>query len=83
MTNYKIIFFTADWCNACKSMYPILNQLQTKFEVQIVDIEKEKNLAEAFSVKNLPTTIIIKDSQVINRFVGLVKMSELLENLKK
>lgn len=66
--NYKgdmpaIIDFYADWCGPCKMVAPILEELSTEYENQLivykVDTSKEKDIASAFGIQSIPTFLFI------------------------
>ena len=66
--NYKgdlpaIIDFYADWCGPCKMMAPIMEELSTEYENQLivykVDTSAEKELASIFGIQSIPTFLFI------------------------
>ena len=70
----KIIRFTASWCGPCKMLSPIFGEVQNEvsdvmFETIDVDINKDK--ATQYLVYSVPTVIIEKDGQIVNRFSGV------------
>ena len=69
----SVFYFTADWCNPCKKVKPIveeLNREQTEANFQIIDVDIEMELAKSFQVKSVPTFILMKDGIEINRITG-------------
>ncbi len=63
-----IIDFYADWCQPCKMVAPILEELSGEFEGKIniykVDTEAEQELAAAFGIKSIPSMLFCpKDAQ--------------------
>jgi thioredoxin 1 len=76
-------YFTADWCGPCKKVRPIVEQINqdstTKF--QLVDVDSEIDLVKAFEIKSVPTFILIKDGEVVNRMTGAKTRDQLLEFL--
>jgi thioredoxin 1 len=69
----SVFYFTADWCNPCKRVKPIveeLNREQTEANFQIIDVDIEMELAKSFQVKSVPTFILMKDGIEINRITG-------------
>lgn len=59
----SIIKFGAEWCQPCKTIDPILNELSEeytgKLNIYKIDIENEPKLAKAFSIKSIPTILFI------------------------
>lgn len=76
----EIIVFTADWCSPCKKLKPILDNLEDKMNLKIIrlDVEKEDDAVEAYTVRSIPTVVIIKDGKEVDRVYGLIP-SEVLE----
>ena len=58
-----IIDFYADWCGPCKMVAPVLEELATEYEGQLliykVDTETEMDLASAFGIQSIPTFLFI------------------------
>lgn len=58
-----IIDFYADWCGPCKKVAPILKELAAQYKEQIiiykVNVDKEKELAQAFGIQSIPTILFI------------------------
>jgi thioredoxin 1 len=68
-----IFYFTADWCNPCKKVKPIveeLNREQTEANFQIIDADIETELVKRFEVRSVPTFILIENGIEINRITG-------------
>ena len=58
-----IVDFTATWCGPCQRIAPILDELAAEYDGQIViykvDIDKERELAKAFSISSIPAVLYI------------------------
>lgn len=84
-----IIDFQASWCNPCRTIENLLNELEKENKDIIfysVDIEDEYELAEIFSIKNLPTMILCSknnDSKRLSGTIGKSAIQEKLNMLKK
>lgn len=67
-----VLYFTADWCNPCKKVKPIVEEINkdstTKF--QIIDVDLEMELTKKFEIRSVPTFILIKDGTEIKRTTG-------------
>lgn len=63
-----VVDFYADWCNPCKMVSPILEELSEEYENKIefykVNTEEQQELSSVFGIKSIPTIIFIPlDSQ--------------------
>ena len=69
-----VVDFWATWCGPCKMLAPVIESLANEFEgkavVAKVDVDQEKGLAKQFGVMSIPTVVIFKDGQEVNREVG-------------
>ena len=76
-------YFTADWCGPCKKVRPVVEEINQDSIVkfQLVDVDSELELVRAFEIKSVPTFIIIKDGEVVNRMAGAKTKQELLDFL--
>jgi thioredoxin 1 len=76
-------YFTADWCAPCKKVRPIVEDINKDSIVKfkIIDVDSEMELVKAFEIKSVPTFIIIKDSEIVNRATGSQTRDNLLEML--
>lgn len=76
-------YFTADWCNPCKKVRPVVEEINQDSPVkfQLIDVDSELDLVKAFEIKSVPTFILIKDGEVVNRTTGAKTKDELLEFL--
>jgi thioredoxin 1 len=48
-----------------------MDQLSQTYPVQKINVDDQPDLATAYSVRNVPTVVIVKDGQVVNRMVGV------------
>jgi thioredoxin 1 len=76
-------YFTADWCAPCKKVRPIVEDINKDSIVKfkIIDVDSEMELVKAFDIKSVPTFIIIKDGEIVNRATGSQTRDSLLEML--
>lgn len=71
----ELIHFTADWCNPCKRMAPIveeflLNNKDVHYDKIDVDVDLEK--VEQYNIQSVPTLISKIDGKVYDRVSGIV-----------
>ena len=77
-----ILYFTADWCQPCKKVKPIVEELNREYApgmFQIIDVDIEKEMAKSFELKSVPTFILFENNNEINRLVGAQTRQSLLE----
>lgn len=69
-----VIKFWATWCQPCKMMVPSLNKLEKEFpdiKFVSVDIDQVPMLAKRFKIRTVPTLLVFKDGDEINRVLGM------------
>jgi len=75
-----VFYFTADWCQPCKKVKPIVEDMKKEgFQFQMVDADYEQLLVKRFEIKSIPTFILLENGKEINRITG-AKTREELEN---
>ncbi len=81
-----LVDFYADWCNPCKLMAKELEKVQAhmgdRLQVVKIDTEKYEDLATDHHVYALPTLVLFKDGQPVQRFEGLVAAAQLIAQLQ-
>jgi thioredoxin len=81
-----LVDFYADWCGPCKLMSPILEQvntqLQGKIRVAKIDTEKYPQLASQYGIEALPTLILFKQGQPINKIEGVMQAPDLTRHIE-
>ena len=80
-----LIDFYADWCGPCKAYSPIVEAVASENEdikVVKVNVDDAQDLAIKYQVMSIPTTVVIKNGQEVNRAVGMMSKSDLIEMVK-
>ena len=80
-----MIDFYADWCGPCKALSPIIDEIAEKEKhivVGKVNVEEEKDLANKYRVRSIPTMVVFKGGKEVNRLVGFMPKEEILEKIK-
>jgi thiol-disulfide isomerase/thioredoxin len=67
-----VMYFTAEWCNPCKRIKPIAEELEREGFVnfQIIDADDNPELCKSFEVRGVPTFIVIEDGKEVRRVTG-------------
>lgn len=78
-----LVDFWAEWCMPCKMQGPAIDKLAAEgYQAVKVNVDDEGNLAAEFDVMSIPTLIIFKDGEEVDRMVGL-QSKEVLESKLK
>ncbi|MFR2734569.1 MAG: thioredoxin [Blautia producta] len=81
-----MVDFWATWCMPCKMLAPTLEELAEEangaYKVGKVNVDAEPALAAQFGIMNIPTVLVFKNGQVVEKSVGLVQKSQLSDLLK-
>ena len=76
-----IVDFWAPWCGPCRAQTPVLEQLQSELSDSLVvgkvNVDDEPALAMAYGVESIPTIIVFKNGQAVNKAVGLRSLQQL------
>jgi thioredoxin 1 len=81
-----LIDFWASWCMPCKMMAPILNEVADeigdKAKICKVNVEDHQQLSARFSVRNIPTLILMRNGKEVERIVGVKPKDYLIKKIK-
>ena len=76
-----LVDFWAAWCGPCKAVAPVLEELarthQGRLKIVKVDIDRERELAQAFGIRSIPTLLVIRDRKIADTVVGFPGAREL------
>lgn len=77
-----VVDFWASWCGPCKALAPILEEVDAELagtvKVAKINIDEEEELAAQFRVMSIPTLLLFKNGEVVNKSVGLVPKEEVV-----
>ncbi len=80
-----LVDFYAIWCGPCKMLAPIVEQIATEndaIKVCRINIDENQDLAVQYGIMSIPTLVVIKNGEEVNRTVGVIGKEEILEILK-
>ena len=77
-----VVDFWASWCGPCKALAPILEEVDAELagtvKVAKINIDEEEELAAQFRVMSIPTLLLFKNGEVVNKSVGLAPKGEVV-----
>ena len=70
-----VVDFWAEWCGPCRMLGPIIEEVGKEYEGKAVvgklDVDSNQEFAAKFGVRNIPTVLVFKDGELVNRQVGV------------
>jgi thioredoxin 1 len=70
-----LVDFWAAWCGPCRMVGPIIDEISTDYEAKAVvgkvDVDANQEFAAKYGVRNIPTVLLFKNGELIDRKVGV------------
>ncbi len=70
-----LVDFWAAWCGPCRMVGPIIEEISKEYQgkavIGKVDVDAHQEFAAKYGVRNIPTVLVFKNGQVVNRQVGV------------
>ena len=81
-----LVDFWATWCGPCRTVGPIVDELATELEgravVGKVNVDSNYDTPLTYEIRSIPTLLIFKNGEIVDKLVGAVPKSQLLEKLE-
>lgn len=82
-----LVDFFATWCGPCKLMASVLEdigaELGQRANVIKVDVDQEENLARTFGILSIPSLLVFKDGELVEKHVGVWDKDECVKTVEK
>jgi thioredoxin 1 len=82
-----LVDFWASWCGPCRAVAPIMEELAVEFDgkakIGKVNVDEEGDLAAKFRIMSIPTLMIYKDGQMVEKVIGARSKEEFVQLLNK
>ena len=80
-----LVDFWATWCGPCKMLGPIIEEVAADFEgkavVGKVDVDNNQQVSVDYGIRNIPTVLIFKNGEVVDKIVGVAPKEVIAEKL--
>ena len=83
--NTVLLDFWAEWCGPCMMLSPIVDEIANEngeITVGKINVDDAPELAQAYDVSSIPTLVVIKNDKEVNRSVGVIPKSQILDLIK-
>ena len=81
-----LVDFWAVWCGPCRTIGPIVDELHDELDGQAVigkvNVDENSDTPVKYGVRNIPTLLVFKNGEVVDKIVGAVPKSQILEKLQ-
>lgn len=82
-----VVDFWAPWCGPCRKLGPVLEEVASELEgkVKVCKINTDENIqsAQEYAISALPSVLIFKNAELVERMVGLMPKNTIISNIEK
>lgn len=82
----SVVDFWAEWCGPCRMVGPIIEELSSEYDGKVlvgkVNVDENPEVSMKFGIRSIPTILILKDGQVVDKQVGATSKQVLLDKIE-
>lgn len=82
-----VVDFWATWCGPCRKLGPVVEEIAQNYEGKVkfvkVNIEECLDTAKKYSISGLPSLLVFKNGEPVERMAGLMPKSTIISNIEK
>ena len=82
-----LVDFWAEWCQPCKLMAPVLDEVAGdqagKIKIAKLDVDSNQTMPERYGVMSIPTMVLFKNGEEVERATGYMSKVQLMRRLDK
>ena len=82
-----LVDFWATWCGPCRKLGPVVDEISESYEGKVkfvkVNVEESLETAKKYSISGLPSLLVFKNGEAVERMAGLMPKSTIISNIEK
>lgn len=82
-----VVDFWATWCGPCRKLSPVIDEIAQTYVGKVkfvkVNVEESIETAKKYSISGLPSLLIFKNGEAVERMTGLMPKSTIISNVEK
>jgi thioredoxin 1 len=75
----KVLRFTASWCQPCKTMKNMLEEIKPTMPFEVIDVDVNPDVAMDFGIRSVPTLVMMDETIEMKRLTGIKTKEQLTE----
>ncbi len=80
-----LVDFWAEWCGPCKMIAPMIDEIAKEYENRVkvckLNVEEGTQTSSDYGIMNIPTLMIFKGGEIVDKIVGVVPKNDLISKL--
>ncbi len=82
-----LVDFWATWCGPCRKLGPVVDEISESYEGKVkfvkINVEESLETAKKYSISGLPSLLVFKNGEAVERMAGLMPKSTIISNIEK
>src|SRR5262245_35198066 len=82
-----LVDFWAEWCGACRAVAPMVEEIAAEFQGKLkvvkIDVDESTDVAARYRIQSIPTLMVFKGGQEVERVIGAVPKPMIVSRLQK